>query len=43
MRWKEGKVVNCTIRSKKGGTTTVSYNGIVKTLKLKAGGKTTLL
>ena len=37
MRWNQGQVVRLTIRSKKGGTTTVSYNGISQTVKLKAG------
>jgi alpha-L-fucosidase 2 len=43
MSWSQGKVVRCTIRSKRGGTTTVSYNGTSKTVKLKAGGSNTLL
>lgn len=42
IRWNQGKVVSCTIRSKKGGTTTVLYNGTSQTVKLKAGGEKTL-
>ncbi|MBO4565395.1 MAG: glycoside hydrolase N-terminal domain-containing protein [Bacteroidaceae bacterium] len=42
MRWQQGKIVSLTIRSKKGGTTTVSYNGTSQTVKLKAGGQKAL-
>ena len=43
MRWNQGKVVSLTIRSKKGGTTTISYNGTSQTVKLKAGSEKKLL
>ena len=35
--WKNGTVRDCSIKSKTGGTVTLSYNGQQKTLKLKAG------
>jgi alpha-L-fucosidase 2 len=35
--WKDGKVRDCSIKARKGGTVTLLYNGQQKTLKLKAG------
>ncbi|MBR1389768.1 MAG: glycoside hydrolase family 95 protein [Prevotella sp.] len=35
--WKDGKVRDCTIKAKTGGTVTLLYNGQQKTIKLKAG------
>ena len=35
--WKDGKVRDCTIKAKTGGSVTLLYNGQQKTIKLKAG------
>ena len=35
--WKDGKVRNCSIKSKNNGTVTLLYNGQQKIVKLKAG------
>ena len=35
--WKDGKVRDCSIKSKNKGTVTLLYNGQQKTIKLKAG------
>ena len=35
--WQNGKVRDCTIKAKKGGTVTLIYNGQQKNIKLKAG------
>jgi alpha-L-fucosidase 2 len=35
--WKDGKVRNCSIKSKTNSTVTLLYNGQQKTVKLKAG------
>ena len=35
--WKDGKVRDCQIKAKTGGTVTLLYNGQQKTVKMKAG------
>ena len=42
MTWENGKVKTASFFSKKGGKATVHYNGISKTIKLKAGKRTKL-
>lgn len=37
MSWKDGKVTSLTVKSKKGGKTTVNFNGTSRTISLKAG------
>ena len=37
MAWKDGKVTSYTIKAKKAGTVTLSYNGLTEKLELKAG------
>lgn len=42
MEWKEGKVTSFTIQARKGGTTTLHFNGQEQTISLKAGQKKTM-
>lgn len=42
MKWHEGRVETFTITSKRGGTTTVYYNGTNKKIKIKANGTRTI-
>jgi alpha-L-fucosidase 2 len=43
MAWTDGKITSLTVSSKKGGKTTVRFNGTSKSLHLKAGESKTLL
>ncbi len=37
MDWKDGKVTSLVVHSRKGGKTTISFNGISKKVSLKEG------
>ena len=38
MQWRDGKIVSATLKSEKGATTTVNYNGKSRKVKIPAGG-----
>jgi alpha-L-fucosidase 2 len=40
--WKEGKATQISITSRKGGTTTIHYNGTTQTLTMKANKRKTI-
>ena len=43
MKWKDRKVIALTISARKGGMTTVQFNGMTKRISLKSGEKKKLL